>query len=149
MTDTHDETGHKPVLWSKCTCHTDALPIFGDGANWYHGVDGSLARVYHLHKEWQSYDCDGQYSGLSNFYPLNGEDRRELWENTLKLEISYSPISARLVIEPYESDLMQATWSELTDEGSSGWELRECYDADCELLGQAHMRDHRAEAAGY
>jgi hypothetical protein len=132
-----------------CTCHVKARPVRQDDEKfyWIH-EDGSPARIYHVHKEWESVDCDGKLSGLSNFYPTNGQDQHALWKECVTSEIFYYTQSADLKLTVTD-DGQRAEWNESTEEGYSYWELTECSDPYCDKIGNAHQRDHSAEAAGY
>jgi hypothetical protein len=129
-----------------CTCHTESKVVHQDEdkSYWMH-QDGTPARIYHIHREWQSRDCDGLYSGTQIFKP-GEKDYYAFWEETVKEGISaYS--TGTLEIKVHGSE-MHAEWSEPTEEGFSRWELRMCRDPYCGS-DESTYRNHTAEAAGY
>lgn len=156
---------------ARCTCCADARLIVrygGDNEEWWHADDETFAETYHVHVDSGSVCCDGPLDSwhvtrlcdLNWSYIFAGDasigrertpDRHDLWVQMVEQATPTYPytegsITVRRIGD--RSSLLEAAWSEDTDEGHRGGTLRGCDDPWCDM-GDRGQRDRFAEAMNY
>lgn len=152
-------------MHAHCTCHNPPKPISreSDGDEWAHDQDETQGFTFHVHLDSSYTDCDGPMMRSDTYricdinadaliHPATNFEQREpdpsdLWRYLCRTAPPTSVYSefGEATIKVTED---RVQWSETTDEGGGGGEIRKCTDLDC-AFDKATQRDLRAEAAGY
>lgn len=139
-----------------CTCCSTQEQVHRTavGQPWRHDTTGSPASTFHLHRDYDSRDCDSRYTGYSiltcaQFEDVEHED--DVWDQAVRSEITTHGIQkVEIEVDPYDRTRRKASFDEQTDEGYRSVNLRGCYVPWCEHVDhQPQHRDHTAESMGY